>query len=348
MKFGHILGIGTVVIITILTSSSAVLAQPVSKSPSRVPPSSEMSSFEGIVEAERQTVVAAQVSGAIVEISTKAGDQVKAGQILVRIDAHAAAQSAAASKAQVMSAQASLELAQKEFDRQKQLFAQDYLSQAALDRAEARFKVAEADARAQMAQAASAEVQTGFYTIRAPYAGIIAEVPVSLGGMAIPGQPLLTIYDPAALRVTSTVPQSVVGREMAASLVKIEISGTPVKQLLSPSHIKIMPTVDANTDTVQIRLGLPTQLQNVVPGMFARVWLPATEQRPQSVEIPMTALVRRSEMTGVYVLDGKNQPLLRQVRIGRISGGQVEILSGVDPDEHVVQDAESVPVPTQN
>jgi multidrug efflux pump subunit AcrA (membrane-fusion protein) len=55
----------------------------------------------------------------------------------------------------------------------------------------------------------------------------------------------------------------------------------------------------------------------------------------------MTALVYRAEMTGVYVLDSKNQPLLRQVRIGRISGGQVEIMSGLSPDERVVQDAES-------
>jgi multidrug efflux pump subunit AcrA (membrane-fusion protein) len=86
---------------------------------------------------------------------------------------------------------------------------------------------------------------------------------------------------------------------------------------------------------------LPTKLQDVVPGMFARVWLPTREQSIQSVKIPLTALVRRSEMTGVYVLDSNNQPLLRQVRIGRQSGGQVEILSGIGPGEHVVQDAES-------
>ena len=341
MKFREILGISTLITVMTLNPSANVLAQPVSKTPSQVVASSEMSRFEGVVEAERQTVVAAQVSGPLVEIAIKAGDTVKAGQLLVRIDARAANQSAVASKAQVLSAQAALELARKEFDRQKQLFAQDYLSQAALDRAEARFKAAEAEAHAQISQAASIETQAGFYTIRAPYAGVIADVPVSLGSMAIPGQPLLTIYDPSALRVTSTVPQSVVEYDMSASMVKIEISGQNAKQLLSPSHIKIMPTVDANTHTAQIRLGLPEKLHGVVPGMFAQVWLPTREQASQSVQIPMTALVRRAEMTGVYVLDGKNQPLLRQVRIGRISGGQIEILSGISPDERVVQDAES-------
>jgi RND family efflux transporter MFP subunit len=341
MKLAGILGISTLITIVMVTANSDALAQSVTMLPSHVAPSSEMSSFEGVVEAERQTVIAAQVSGAILEIAIKAGDRVKAGQLLIRIDAHAATQSAAASKAQVSSAQAALELAKKEFDRQQQLFAQDYLSQAALDRAESRFKVAEAEAHAQIAQARLAETQTGFYTIRAPYAGVIAEIPVSLGYMAMPGQPLMSLYDPAALRVTSTIPQSVVVHGMSASIIKIELSGQPAKQMLSPTHIKIMPTVDAATHTAQIRLMLPTKLQDVVPGMFARVWLPTREQSIQSVKIPLTALVRRSEMTGVYVLDSNNQPLLRQVRIGRQSGGQVEILSGIGPGEHVVQDAES-------
>jgi multidrug efflux pump subunit AcrA (membrane-fusion protein) len=102
-----------------------------------------------------------------------------------------------------------------------------------------------------------------------------------------------------------------------------------------------MPTIDAGSHTVEIRLSLPAKVTNMLPGMFARVWLPAKEQTSQTVLIPMAALVRRAEMTGVYVLDGKNQPLLRQIRIGRISGGAVEVLSGIGPDEHVVQDAES-------
>ncbi len=341
MKFFNFPGIRTIITAVMVAASFGVQAQPVSKLPSQEIPSSETSSFEGVVEAERQTVIAAQVSGAIVEIATRAGDQVKAGQLLIRIDAHAATQSSAASKAQVISAQAGLELARKELDRQRQLFAQDYLSQAALDRAEARFKVAEAEAHAQIAQAGSAETQAGFYTIRAPYAGTIAEVPVSMGSMAMPGQPLMTIYDPSALRVTSTVPHSVIEHEMSVSSVKMEISGLSSKQLIIPTHIKIMPTVDARTHTAEIRLGLPAKLQDVAPGMFARVWLSVREQATQSVQIPITALVHRAEMTGVYVLDGKNQPLLRQVRIGRVSGGQVEILSGISPDERVVQDAES-------
>ena len=341
MRFVDIIGMSTLISVMLFPTSFNALAQPDPKSSSQVNPSTEMNSFEGRAEAERQTVIAAQVSGAIIELAVKAGDAVKAGQLLIRIDAHAATQSAAAGKAQATAAQASLDLARKELDRQKQLFNQDYLSQAALDRAEARFKVAEAEARAQMAQAGSVETQAGFYTIRAPYSGVIAELPASLGTMVMPGQALMTLYDPSAMRVTAMVPQSVVSHELSLSQVKLEIPGQVENQPITPTRFKLMPSVDAGSHTVEIRLGLPAKLTNVLPGMFARVWLPSKEQINQTIIIPIAALVRRAEMTGVYVLDGKNQPLLRQIRIGRLSGGKVEVLSGIGPDEHVLQDAES-------
>ena len=112
--------------------------------------------FDGIVEAVRQSVVAAQVAGAIVALDVKAGDTVKAGQTLARIDARAAEQNASASDAQVRSAQALLDVASKDFERQKQLFDKQYISQAALEKAESQFKAAQAQAAALLAQAGAA------------------------------------------------------------------------------------------------------------------------------------------------------------------------------------------------
>ena len=175
-------------------ASSRELATAVVQSPG----AGESASFDGVVEAVRQTVVAAQVSGAVVAVEVKAGDVVKAGQVLARIDARAAEQNVAASDAQVQSARATLEVAIKEFDRQKQLFEKNYTSRAALERAEAQFKATEAQVSAQLAQAGAARAQSGFFVVKAPYGGVISEVPITLGDMAMPGRALLTIYDPAA------------------------------------------------------------------------------------------------------------------------------------------------------
>jgi multidrug resistance efflux pump len=128
--------------------------------------------------------------------------------VLVRLDARAAEQQAGAAAAQVQAARAAQEAATRELERQRQLFQKSYISQAALDRAEAQFKAAQAGAAAQLASAGAARTQSDFYSIKAPYDGIVADVAVVLGDMAMPGRPLLTLYDPAALRVTAAVPQS--------------------------------------------------------------------------------------------------------------------------------------------
>ena len=82
-------------------------------------------SYEGVVEALRQTIVAAQVPGAVIALQVRAGDTVQAGQVLLRIDARAADQTAAAGAAQARAARAALAAAGRDFERQQQLFAQD-------------------------------------------------------------------------------------------------------------------------------------------------------------------------------------------------------------------------------
>ena len=162
-----------------------------------------MSGFDGVVQAVRQTAVAAQVAGAVVALDVKAGDTVKAGQVLLRLDARAAEQTAAAGAAQVQAARAALEVATRDFERQKQLF--DTAVTSARPRSiepNRSTRRRRREAAAQLAQAGAARTQSGFYVVKAPYAGVVAEVAVVLGDMAMPGRALLTLYDPAALRVS--------------------------------------------------------------------------------------------------------------------------------------------------
>lgn len=303
--------------------------------------------FDGVVEAVRQTMVAAQVSGAVVELAVKVGDRVQAGQLLLRIDARAADQSAAASEAQVQAARASQEVAAREYERQQQLFQKRYISQAALDRAESEFKATRAQVNAQVAQAGAAHTQTGLHMVRAPYAGIVSEVPVALGDMAMPGKALLALYDPTQLRMTAAVPQSVAAGGVLFDAVRVELPGFGgAQQWPSASKVQVLPTVDAATHTVQIRVDLATGLQGVAPGMFARLWLPlasggASAGAGKGVSVPLASIVRRAEMTGVYVQGEGGKPLLRQVRLGRVDGDRVEVLTGVAAGEQVIAEPQT-------
>ena len=296
----------------------------------------QSAAYDAVVEAVHQTVVAPQVSGAITALDVKAGDAVKAGQVLLRIDARAAEQNAAASDAQVNSAQALLDVARKDFERQRQLFQQQYISQAALERAESQLKVTQAQASALLAQAGSARTQSGFYIVRAPYAGIVADVPVAFGDMAMPGRALLTMYEPGALRVVAAVSQTALGPPNTVQGVKIEFPGLPTEQRwVAATQVQVLPTIDVGTHTATLRIPLPAAIQGVVPGTFARVWLTGAAGAAPRLYVPASAVVRRAEMTGVYVVDAKGVPLLRQVRLGRVVGDTVEVLAGVSAGERV-------------
>lgn len=325
-------------------ATNAAAATPAALASATVQVSGEagQAGYDGVVEAVRQTVLAAQVSGAVVAIHVKAGDRVEANQVLLKIDARAADQSAAASEAQVRAARASQALATSELERQRRLYQKQYISQAAFERAEAQFRATSAEVAAQLAQANAARTQSGFFVLKAPYAGVIAEVPAVLGDLALPGRPLLTIYDPAALRVTAAVPQTAAAALGPAPLAKLELPGlASERRWLAPAKAQVLPTVDAATHTAQVRVDLPAAATDLAPGMFARVWLPQPAAAGGRLFVPAAAIVRRAEMTGLYVIGADGRPLLRQVRLGAARGDTVEILAGVAPGERVALDPQA-------
>jgi len=290
----------------------------------------DLQSFDGVVEPVRQATLAAQVVGAIVSLSVKVGDTVHVGQELVRMDARAASQNAQASAAQVDAARASLTVAGKDFERQQQLLQKQYISQAALERSKAQFDAAQAQVNALQAQSDAAQTQQRFFIIHAPFAGVVSEVPVAVGDMAMPGRPLLTLHDPFALRVTATVAQSALPTSL--DKLQFELPGwSGATGLMNVNGVTLLPLVDAATHSAQIRFKLPT-LAGVAPGMFARVWLPAAGGATASgarLFVPSSAVVRRAELTALYLVDAQGRPALRQVRLGRVQGDRVEALTGV-------------------
>lgn len=298
--------------------------------------------FDGVVESIRETVIASQVQGAVTEVLVRTGDTVQSGQVLVRIDARAASQNTAASQAQVQAARTALTVATKEYERQKVLLDKQYISQAAFERAEAQYRATSAQLNAQIAQANATQIQSGFFVVKAPYAGVISAVPVALGDMAMPGRPLLTIYDPALLRVTAFVPQSALAAIGDGKGTRIEIPALPAeRKWIDRLRVQVLPNYDANTHTAEVRATLPDGVAGITPGMFARIWLPAGADATGSrarLYVPAGAVVRRAELTAVYVVAANGRPVLRQVRLGRVQDGVIEVLSGIAAGERVATD----------
>ena len=95
------------------------------------------------------------------------------------------------------------------------------------------------------------------------------------------------------------------------------------------------PVADTGSNTFRVRVSLPDGAATLYPGMFVKVGFVVGETR--RLLIPADAVVRRSELSGVYVLDGDNVAL-RQVRLGRIYDGSIEVLAGLDAGEVVAAD----------
>ncbi|MDP3843724.1 MAG: efflux RND transporter periplasmic adaptor subunit [Oxalobacteraceae bacterium] len=295
----------------------------------------ETISAEGVAEAMRQSTLAAQISGQIVELRVKVGDSVKAGQVLARIDPRAAEQALSGSRSQVAEAQAGLNNALRSFERSKKLFAQKFISQAGLDQAQADYNVAQARVAALQAGAGQASTARTFTVITAPYAGVIAATPVEVGDMATPGSPLLTLFDPSAMRVTATLSQSSLSAIQMQQAARVEFPA--LKQTVTANKITLIPLADSRSHTARLRLDLG-QVDGLLPGQFARAYFVTGTAR--KLVVPEQAVLRRSEVTAAYVLgSAQDQPQLRQIRVGEASGnGFVEVLAGLRAGERVAQD----------
>ncbi|MDO8414526.1 MAG: efflux RND transporter periplasmic adaptor subunit [Gallionellaceae bacterium] len=292
-------------------------------------------STEGVVEATRQSTVSAQIAGRVKEINFDVGDSVKKGQVILRIDEREAAQALAGSQAQVMQAQAAMHNAQANYERARQLLAQGFISQAAMDKAEADYKVAQAQAAVSQAGESQAALAQGYTAVVAPYGGVVAARLVQVGEMVTVGKPLMTGFDPAQLRVMVSVPQYKLADIGAQPDVAIEIPS--IKRRVQAAAVTVQPVADARTHTTQVRIDLPAKEAGVYPGMYVRAQF--VVGKAKKLLVPVSAVLRRSEVIAVYVMDDKGGVTLRQIRLGETAGqDEIEVLAGLNAGEQVALD----------
>ena len=292
-------------------------------------------SADGLVEAVRQSTVSAQIGGRVKEINFDVGDRVNKGQVILRIDEREAVQALAGSQAQVLQAQASMQNAKATYERARQLYAQKFISQAALDKAQADYKVALAQAAASEASTGQASLAHGYTAVIAPYSGIVAARLVEVGELVMPGKPLMTGFDPSEMRVVASVPQYKLVDIGAHPDAMVEVPS--LNRWIKPASTTVQPIADARTHSTQVRVYLPKNEAGVYPGMFVRTHF--VVGKANKLVIPASAVLRRSEVVAVYVVDEEGNVKLRQVRLGdATSDGAVEVLAGLNPGEKVALD----------
>ena len=290
---------------------------------------------EGVVEAVKLSTVAAQISGRVVAVNFDVGDRVNKGQVIVRIDPTEVNQAYAASQAQIAQAEATLRNAKAQFERTQRLVERKFVSDAALDKAQADYLAAQAQRAAAEAGGGQAAATRSYASVIAPYSGVVSARHVELGEIAVPGKPLMTGFDPGELRVTASLPQFQLDTVRKFARASVEFQA--LNKRIEASRMAILPAADSQTHTTQVRLDLPAGIEGLYPGMFARAYFAIG--RVKKLLIPASAVALRSEVAGAYVVGENGDIRFRQLRLGEpAGGGEVEVLAGLAPGEKLALD----------
>jgi RND family efflux transporter MFP subunit len=302
----------------------------------------------GTVQAGITSNLAAKVIGAVETIAVHEGDQVNKGDILLTLDqsqAKAGLREAQASLAEakqaLAAARAAAELATATYERYLSLKRENSVSDQEFDEVAAHQRQAEAmvsaaESRVKQAGAAVTAARATFNDtlITAPHTGVISAKLVDKGDLATPGRTLLILETTGGYRVDLVVPEAYIDDVYLGQTV---LAGVPALNLadLVGTVGTIAPAADPGSRSFLVKIVLPTGVP-VKSGMFARVEIPLKSS--DQLLVPLTAVLRPGQLTGLFVVDHESVAHFRLIRLGRVFDGQVEVLSGLHVgDRYVVE-----------
>jgi len=283
----------------------------------------------GSLRAVRGSELSLEVAGVVEEITFQSGDEVQAGQVLLRLRNDD-------DVAKLQSLEATAQLAQITYDRDVKQFKAQAISQAIVDNDEANLR----NAKAQVAQQKAIVDKK---TLRAPFAGRLGLRQVDLGQFLSAGTVIATLQSLDPIFVDFLLPQQAVAQLSVGQTVRVKVDAFLGREFAG-KITAINPKVETASRNIQVRATLPNGDQKLLPGMFATVEL-ETGAPQRLVTLPQTAVSYNPYGSLVYIVDDKNKdaggkphPVARQVFVttGATRGDQVAILKGVSEGDTVV------------
>jgi membrane fusion protein (multidrug efflux system) len=273
----------------------------------------------GTAGANESVDVTAKTSNLVTAVRFAEGQQVRRGQVLVELDGREA-------QAELAIAEAALSESRSQFNRSRELYTTQALSEAQLEQIEATLKAN--DARVAFARSRLSDT-----IITAPFAGRVGLRRVSVGSLVNPGTVITTLDDTSMIKLDLTIPETMVssveaGREIVAR--SVAWPGEDFAGKVSSVDSRVDPT----TRSVTVRALLPNERAMLKPGMFLTVRL--ARGSSNALLVPEQALVPEQGNVFVYVVRDDSRVEKRQVRTGERRVGEVQIVAGLAVGEQVV------------
>jgi len=299
----------------------------------------------GSIDPLRTVNVKSRVDGQVVAVKFKAGDEVKANQVLFRLDDRPALAALNQAEAAFARDVATLQNQKRELARQEQLMAAKIATQQDYDTAHTAVAVTSEVIALDKAAIESARLTLEYNTIRAPIGGRTGKILIDLGNVikATDTFPLVTINQIQPIYVTFSVPQRYLD-EIRASLssgrLPVKVSPPESKRTLAEGYLDFVDNaVDTSTATISLRAIFPNEKETLWPGQFVTATLVLSNER-DAVIVPPEAVQTGREGSFVYVVKPDNTVQYRSVTVDRTVNGSAVISKGLAEGDTVVTDGQ--------
>jgi RND family efflux transporter MFP subunit len=300
--------------------------------------------ISGEIESVQSANISTRVMGYITRLNVKVGDRVVKGQLLATISNDDILAKRAQADAMIAEAEVAVKNAQKDYDRYSVLYKQQSASAKELENVNQQY--ASAKSRSEQAKQMRNEVNAtlGYTNLTAPFSGTVTQKLMDAGSMANPGMPILTIERSGNYQVSASVPENVISQVGQGTVATINISA--INKTIKGTVTQINQSSQFSGGQYLIKVSIPVnENQGLFAGMYARVNIPirqggAARINENQVMIPLTAIEHKDQLTGIYTIGNNKTALLRWVRLGKVEGNQVEVLSGLAPHEQFIVSAD--------
>lgn len=292
----------------------------------------------GTVVSLQSVDIRAQVTATVKEVHIREGQNVRAGDLLFSLDARAEEANLRKAEAQVEKDRADLSTALRNLERQRELFAQKFVSQAGLDTSQNLVDTLRGQLAVDLAAIEAAKVARAYAEIRASFAGRTGAIGVRAGSLVQPaGTVLVTVTQIDPISVSFTLPE----RELAGLQRAIAAGPVPVTALLDGGKEKLQGkvtfvdnAVDTTTGTIRVKADFPNADARLWPGGYVNAVLSPRTIEKASV-VPAQAVQTGPDNRFVYVVGEDRKVAMRPVTMGYVEEG-FAVVSGVEPGMRVV------------
>lgn len=298
----------------------------------------------GQLQSSQTANISTRVMGYITKMNVNIGDHVRKGQVLGTISNDDILAKRAQADAAIAQAEIAAKNAQKDYDRFQVLYKQQSASAKEVENVTMQY--ASAKSALETARQMRKEVNAilSYTSLTAPFDGVVTQRNADAGNMANPGMPILTIERAGSFQVVASVPEGSISQLKQGQKAVITINA--VNKTINGSIAEISTSSQATGGQYLVKINIPeSEKAGLYGGMYTNVSIPvklpaSAQDSSNIVLVPVSSIEQKGELAGLYTVSVNNTALLRWVRLGKIRGDKVEVLSGLGKDERYIASAD--------